>query len=332
MKRLFIFILIITMFCCMALAGLGIVNSLTKQDLNLSHSVSADIIRIQNEMNDLFLEKETFEENKNGVEERIDELVSSIESMRLERDGYVALLGQINEQLADIESRLVSGGLSQEEIDELYVQKETFEEDKAEIEANISAINNALQGVQTEQESANNNLTELDGYIDFLQIQIDNLQASINELYAIISSINRSVITLSLSNNVSLQSNETKLLEMSREESCGTKLTCSNGQVVIGKDVHYVLVSGLARLEVLNTENFVSFQICQTNTGIVAEPGAHSGKLTNSTVSLTITPRLIAVSEGDNISAQVFATCPTTVCGKTGAWLRTYLTVEVVAW
>lgn len=109
--------------------------------------------------------------------------------------------------------------------------------------------------------------------------------------------------------------------------SIGNKLTFSNNRIYIGAGVSKIKINYTAKIQSVNTTRTFIY-LTMNGVNISQEgwwPGA-SGQ--QSTISFT--PKLIDVNEGDYFSLACYGTQNTIILGKTGYFEPTYMTIEVI--
>lgn len=154
-----------------------------------------------------------------------------------------------------------------------------------------------------------------------LQTQLTNLQNQVNDKNAITIGLNADTSTTSTAAYQGIDVNLTK--EISK---VGTKLSLSNGKVLIGAGVTKVLVSG--KLQTQGDNSAYGLLIKKNNTEI---SNNYEGNQGSSWSQLTAAPILISVSENDTIKMSVYHNVSgTTKNVKAYSGYGTYLTVEVI--
>lgn len=155
-----------------------------------------------------------------------------------------------------------------------------------------------------------------------LQTQLTNLQNQVNDKNAITIGLNADTTTTSTSAYQNIDISLTK--EMAK---IGTKLSLSNGKVLIGEGVSHVLVSGKIQTQGDNSAYGLSIRkntISGVSDGYESTPG-------NSWNQLTAPSILIPVVQGDTIKMTIYHNVSgTTKNIKAYNGYGTYLTVEAI--
>ena len=155
-----------------------------------------------------------------------------------------------------------------------------------------------------------------------LQTQITNLQSQVNDKNAITIGLNADTTTTSTSAYQTIDLNLTK--EVGK---VGTKLSLSNGKVLIGSGVTKVLVSGKIQTQQSDNSSY-GLLIKKNDTEVSNNYEGNSGA---SWSQLTATPILIPVSEGDTIKMSIYHNSSNTTKNvKAYSGYGTYLTVEAI--
>lgn len=154
-----------------------------------------------------------------------------------------------------------------------------------------------------------------------LQTQLTNLQNQVNDKNAITIGLNADTSTTSTSAYQGIDLSLTK--EISK---VGTKLSLSNGKVLIGSGVTKVLVSG--KLQTQGDNSAYGLLIKKNNTEI---SNNYEGNQGASWSQLTASPILVSVTEGDTIKMSIYHNSSnTTKTVKAYNGYGTYLTVEAI--
>ena len=149
----------------------------------------------------------------------------------------------------------------------------------------------------------------------------DKIQDQINDKNVITIGLNADTTTTSTSAYQGIDLNLTKEIT-----KAGTKLSLSNGTVLIGAGVTKVLVSG--KLQTQGDNSAYGLLIKKNNTEI---SNNYEGNQGASWSQLTAAPILISVSEADTIKMTVYHNASgTTKNIKAYNGYGTYLTVEVI--
>ncbi len=138
----------------------------------------------------------------------------------------------------------------------------------------------------------------------------------------------KNIITAGLSTDVTkLGTGDYTTATLVKQNSVGTKLTISNGDIVIGAGISKVLISGTLVLLCTSTSNRAvrNFSIRVNNSNVTTVADKNS---TGDWLTLTISEKLIDVSQGDVIDFQSYAQNNDVFKGGSS---YTYITVEAVA-
>lgn len=140
----------------------------------------------------------------------------------------------------------------------------------------------------------------------------------------------KNVITIGLNADTSTTSTSAYQgidLNLTKEiAKAGTKLSLSNGKVLIGSGVTKVLVSG--KLQTQGDNSSYGLLIKKNNTEI---SNNYEGNQGSSWSQLTASPILVSVAEGDTIKMSVYHNATNTTKNiKAYSGYGTYLTVEVI--
>lgn len=135
----------------------------------------------------------------------------------------------------------------------------------------------------------------------------------------------KNIITAGLSNNVTISTAGANNINLNRTiASVGSKLTLSNGKIVIGSGVSHVLIGGQGQMNITTGNGDAkNFYVQKNNTAIIANLNTIIRSYALN-VSRALGQFLVDVNEGDTISYQVYAGNGDSV--TTG----NYITVEVV--
>lgn len=154
-----------------------------------------------------------------------------------------------------------------------------------------------------------------------LQTQLTNLQNQVNDKNAITIGLNADTSTTSTAAYQGIDLSLTK--EISK---VGTKLSLSNGKVLIGSGVTKVLVSG--KLQTQGDNSAYGLLIKKNNTEI---SNNYEGNQGASWSQLTASPILVSVTEGDTIKMSVYHNVTNTTKNiKAYSGYGTYLTIEAI--
>lgn len=155
-----------------------------------------------------------------------------------------------------------------------------------------------------------------------LQTQLTSLQNQVNDKNAITIGLNADTTTTSTSAYQNIDLSLTKQMA-----KVGTKLSLSNGKVLIGAGVSHVLVSGKIQTQGDNSAYGISIR---KNTNLGVSDG-YEGTPGNSWNQLTAPSILIPVVQGDTIKMTIYHNVSgTTKTIKAYNGFGTYLTVEAI--
>ncbi len=167
----------------------------------------------------------------------------------------------------------------------------------------------------------NENDTSTSEDISSITEDIASLQSQINDKNIITIGLNADTTTTSTSAYQGIDLSLTK--EISK---IGTKLSLSNGKVLIGSGVTKVLVSG--KLQTQGDNSAYGLLIKKNNTEI---SNNYEGNQGASWSQLTASPILVSVTEGDTIKMSVYHNVTNTTKNiKAYSGYGTYLTVEEI--
>lgn len=143
------------------------------------------------------------------------------------------------------------------------------------------------------------------------------------------SDCQRHILTAYLSSDKNLTDHLDTNISLSLDNSCGNKLSVSNGNIVIGSGVSKVLVSAKGNYNTLANVSAIRYlKVKQNGTEIiVVRQTPVSGSSASQGVAFAITPRLINVQEGDVFGLSVQGYSGDTIRGS-NVW--TYMTIEVI--
>lgn len=189
----------------------------------------------------------------------------------------------------------------------------------------ISELTEAMAAQNTDEmpivQSGETKKITVETLMSNLQTQLTNLQNQVNDKNAITIGLNADTTTTSTSAYQTIDLNLTK--EVGK---VGTKLSLSNGKVLIGSGVTKVLVSG--KMQTQNESSSYGMTIKKNNTEI---SNNYEGNPGSSWSQLTSAPILISVTEGDIIKMGIYHNSNnTTKTIKAYNGYGTYLTVEVI--
>lgn len=136
----------------------------------------------------------------------------------------------------------------------------------------------------------------------------------------------RNILTATISSDVTLSSTSDTAVDLVLSNSIGSKLSVSNGKVVIGSGVSKVLISGKANFNTLTSSATQRYLKIKKNNTEILVSRISSPSNTNG-LTFPITPNLIDVSSGDTISISAQGVSGD-VLRATNVW--TYITIEVV--
>ena len=150
-----------------------------------------------------------------------------------------------------------------------------------------------------------------------LTTQITNLQSQIND---------KNIITAGISSNVTISTAGANNINLNRTiASVGSKLTLSNGKIVIGAGVNHVLISGQCQMNIqTGNGDAKNFNITKNGTAVISNLNTI---IRSYVLNITrgIGSFLLSVSQGDTISYQVY-----TGTGDVVTASGNYLTVEAI--
>ena len=350
MKRLLFYIGSITFAIVIAFTSIGLVhyidNENSKQTIDVASSSSSELFNLQQEINNLFLKKDEFLQEK-------EDLLSELSVAQGSSQTYV-------QAIADLE----------DEIETLYVQKLEYESDKQDIEdlldeldetdeeqagqiatlqGQIVSINSSISSIETQITSLQTQITSLqtsnssiltqitdlttrislvETSISTLETRISAVEENITTIYGRLNSMNKNIITGYLASDWdSNADNSINSLTLTTCLVVGNKLSISNGKIIIGDGVSKVLVSAsITFKDNVNTAKTAYGHIYRNDTQVsncrVYCPAGNS-------VQLVATPSLVAVSSGNNITLR-FQGPSCKVYSTYQFNYRTYITVEVV--
>ena len=122
------------------------------------------------------------------------------------------------------------------------------------------------------------------------------------------------------------------LTNMEVAESVGSKLTLSNGKIVIGAGVSKVKVSYTAKVvSNANTTRTFTYLIQETNgvANAISQEGYWYGG-TNWQVVNTYGPRVVSVNQGDEFYINCYGYKNNSIAGANSTFIQTFITVEVI--
>ena len=136
----------------------------------------------------------------------------------------------------------------------------------------------------------------------------------------------KNIITAGITNNVTISTAGSNNISLNQTiASVGSKLTISNGKIVIGAGVNHVLISGQGKMYVAtgngDAKNFI---ILKNETAVITNLNTLVRQYALN-VTRGIGAFLLDVSQGDTISYQVYAGVGDVVNAA-----GNYLTVEVI--
>lgn len=155
-----------------------------------------------------------------------------------------------------------------------------------------------VQNGETKKIEVQTLMSGVEDEISNLNTLITNLQTQLN---------NKNIITAGLSADVTKSgTGDYNTATLVKQNGVGTKLTISNGDIVIGAGISKVLISGTLVLLCASTSNRAvrNFSIRVNNSNVTTVADQNS---TGSWLTLTISEMLIDVSEGDVIDFQSYA-------------------------
>lgn len=150
-----------------------------------------------------------------------------------------------------------------------------------------------------------------------LTTQVTNLQSQIND---------KNIITVGISSNVTISTSGNNNINLNRTiASVGSKLTLSNGKVVIGAGVNHVFISGQGSMNLVTGNGDAKNFIIQKNgVEIIANLNTII-RQNNLNMTRGLGGFLMTVQEGDVISYKVYAGV-----GDAIPYTRNYITVEAI--
>lgn len=150
-----------------------------------------------------------------------------------------------------------------------------------------------------------------------IQTQITNLQNQVND---------KNIITAGITSNVTISTAGANNINLNRTiASVGSKLTLSNGKIVIGAGVNHVFISGQGSMNLVTGNGDAKNFIIQKNgVDIIANLNTIIRQY-NLNMTRGLGGFLMTVQEGDVISYKVHAGV-----GDLIPYTRNYITVEVI--
>ena len=222
----------------------------------------------------------------------------------------------------------------QTEMSELYLVKEEYLAEQSEINTKLDELSEKdLEQdaeAKAEYEELIARLNEIEELIEQIQSRIDSLQASIDELYSSVEELNRNVVTFGVINGgYTFTSVADYVFPLTAVASCGNKISLSNNtDIVVGKNTSQVLVSFNMAMKCDSVSPRYSY--------IYLNGAKHNvvygyGVATGAVISMSSSPILINVKEGDILNLVVSGKNGDALYDNSGSCLRTWITVEVVA-
>lgn len=154
-------------------------------------------------------------------------------------------------------------------------------------------------------------------------INIESAQSDIQTLQTDFA--NKNIITVGISSNVTIAAGTNSINLNQVKANIGSKLTLSNGRIVIGSGVKHVLISGQGQMNIqTGNGDAKNFSIAKNGTVIISNLNtlirSYALNVTRGFGSL-----LLSVSQGDTISYQVYGGAGDIVSAS-----ENYLTVEAI--
>lgn len=181
----------------------------------------------------------------------------------------------------------------------------------------VMIVQNGFNKQITKEDLFNDTEENIEDVETNLQEQITNLQNQVND---------KNIITAGLSSNVTISTGGANNINLNTTiASVGSKLTLSNGKIVIGAGVNHVLIGGQGKMYVAtgngDAKNFIIFK---NDTAVITNLNTLVRQYALN-VTRGIGAFLLSVSQGDTISYQVYAGV-----GDVVSEAGNYITVEVI--
>ncbi len=329
MKRLLIYIGIISFSLVLALATLGIVNYVDKENSLDNKTVSAEIFDLQTEVSNLYIDKQTYEEDQAEINAKIEALLEKESISAIEKTELLKRLNEVESSIASLEEEIENAIGSTEE---LYLKKQEFEEEKQSIEARLTQLELEDTEIKNEISSLSSKVTELENTIANINIQINEINNQIDELYSFCNNMGRNIITVTFDSYFVASGNIQNIFKLRVHDKVGNKLSLkSDGKgVVVGAGVSKVLISYAISSNASSTGERVG-HICLNNSIIQMNfEQFDQGK----TTTISGAPFLWSVAQGNVIDLRYhpYDASGDYVWGFDQGSLRTYMTIEVVEW
>lgn len=154
---------------------------------------------------------------------------------------------------------------------------------------------------------------------------IENNDTRLNSLEPTVSNLNnKRIITIGLSEAQSFSTTEEKINLNKVINFIGTGLALSNKEITIGSGINNILISGQGICNTFTTDGLRRIIVKKNNVQIARAMSYYTQNFEN---TISITPILISVEEGDVISFSMLNQGNTTLYG---ANTDTYFTIEVI--
>ncbi len=325
MKKTFLIFLCFSLIASCVFAFVGTSAHFSKNDSAYSDSVSAEIYELKNSMTDLYIDKESHEEDLAAVMQEIKNWVIEQDLIKNEQSGYQDDLKEIELLIENLQEQINATVDNQL----LLLQKAEYEADKAEIEDKLAECDSALVAIDSELSILNDNVKEIESQLSAINGEIDAIQSQINDLYVRVNALNRNIITAYVAEYVENNGAEITLT-LTSGVKVGSKLSVSGGKVVVGSGVSKVLVSGVILFKdmALETETRYGSLLKNGSACVDARTYCESGGL----AQLVFSPVLFSVTNGTTFTFN-FKGANSEIYAKGGSSIfKTYMTVEVVEW
>lgn len=213
------------------------------------------------------------------------------------------------------------------EISTLYLSKYDYEKEKAEIEAKLEDLSENDEATNNEITALSQRLVEVETKIAEIESEIQEINNTITEIYNLINANDRSVMTLCLPSQHSMNGNDFVNLPLTLYCSSGSSLIYKDNAVYVGKNVSKILVSANVFVGADGVAGDRSIMINKNDLYAVHSNAIFDG---DSSSHVLISPCLLSVQENDYIKLS-FQSCSTgdSIWG-TPDYMLTYFTVEVV--
>lgn len=323
MKKTLWSVIVITLAISIAFSAIGLINYSNKQDIAYGDSVSAEIYELKNSMSDLYIEKESYEEDHAELTEKIDYWIFTQEMIKNEQTGHRDDLYELEVMIENLQDQ-INATLDNQL---LLLQKAEYEADKAEIEKKLAECDSALAEIDSELAALNNKVDDIEAQLSTINAEIDTIQSQIDDLYARVNALNRNILTAYVADYVENNGAEITLT-LTSGVKVGSKLSVAGGKVVVGSGVSKVLVSGVILFKDMASKTETRYgSLLKNGTACVdARTYCESGGL----AQLVFSPVLFSVANGTTFTFN-FKGANSEIYAKGGSSIfKTYLTVEVV--